>query len=159
MAMVYKEIDREEVLAGISKYFSIKELVCPHVLNKLGNGAWQSLDTHALAWLLLMREDIFGVPMYVNSGSQMQRGLRCNMCDIVKKKTTAYQSGHMLGKAFDITVNGHTAQEARQKIKEYAKAHPEKCPCPLRLEKDVAWLHADVIPQYGVTDFIYEFKA
>ena len=32
-------------------------------------------------------------------------------------------------------------------------------PCPIRMEAGVNWLHFDVLPQYGVTQKVYEFKA
>jgi hypothetical protein len=48
-----------------------------------------------------------------------------------------------------------SAEEARKKIKENAS----KLPCPIRLEKGVTWLHVDVIPQYDITQKVYEFSA
>jgi len=157
--MTYKEIDRNDVIAGLSEFFDIKELVCGHTYKKFGVNSWQFLDAYALAWLLLMRTEILNAPMFINGGSYSQRGLRCNMCDIVKGKTATYLGGHVLGKAFDVTVKGMTAEEARKKIKAFANDHPEKCPSPLRLEGGVSWLHFDVIPQWNVTQLVYEFKA
>ena len=157
--MVFREVDRNEVIAGLSKYFNIQELVCPHTYERFGEASWQFLNTYMLAWLLLMRTEICKAPMYINTKSQTQRGLRCIMCDIVKNKKAVYLSGHVLAEADDATVQGLTAEEARQKIKDYAKDHPEKCPCPLRLEKGVTWLHFDVMQQWGVKEMVYEFKA
>ena len=153
------EIDRENILDELGKYFNVKELVCDHTYSKFAEKSWQFLDTYVLAWLLLMRTEILKAPMFINGGKYTQRGLRCNMCDIVKGKKNTYLGGHVLGKAFDVTVTGMTAEEARNKIKAFAKDHPEKCPCKLRLEDGVSWLHFDVIPQFGIKDIVYSFKA
>ena len=97
--MVFREVDRNEVIAGLSKYFNIQELVCPHTYERFGEASWQFLNTYMLAWLLLMRTEIFKAPMYINTKSQTQRGLRCIMCDIVKNKKAVYLSGHVLAEA------------------------------------------------------------
>ena len=146
---------RNDILTAISKYFSIEELVCKHTYEKWGNNAWQFLDTHYLHALLVIRRDILKSPMICNSDSARQRGLRCNRCDLVKNKTSVYLSSHILGKAGDFTVSGMTAEQARQKIKVSALM----LPCNIRIEGGVSWLHIDVLPQVGVTQRVYEFKA
>ena len=82
--------------------------------------------------------------MYCNnhSAGQHQRGLRCNLCELVKSKDRVYLSMHIYGKAGDFTVVGMTAEEARQKIKTFQHL----LPCPIRLEEGVSWLHFDVRP-------------
>jgi hypothetical protein len=51
---------------------------------------------------------IFNEPITVNTwhknGSFDERGLRCNLCELVKDKTTVYLSAHSLGKAIDFNV-------------------------------------------------------
>lgn len=147
--------ERNAIIEALGKYFHVKELVCPHTYAKFGEKSWQFLDTDLLYCILLIRETILCRPMYVNGKKYTQRGLRCNMCEIVKGKTDVYLSGHVLGKAIDFTVSGMTAEEARKRIKQYAPAFP----CNIRLEKGVSWIHMDVIPQYGITDKVYEFNA
>ena len=92
--------------------------------------------------------------MTCNHSGANQRGLRCNMCELVKEKEENYLSSHILGKAGDFTVKGLTAQEARQRIKNNAHL----LPCNIRLENGVSWLHFDVLPQFNLTEKVYLFK-
>ena len=146
---------REEILKAIRPFFDIDELVCDHTFKKWGQQAWQFLDTDYLHALLVIRRDIIKRPMWCNGTQKKQRGLRCNRCDIVKGKTSVYLSSHVLGKAGDFTITGLSAENARKLIKENAGL----LPCNIRMEKGVSWLHFDVLPQYGVTDKVYEFSS
>lgn len=145
---------RSEIIKELHKYFQISELVCEHTHSKWGERAWQFLDTDYLHALLVIRRDILQVPMTCNHDGAYQRGLRCNMCELVKEKSQNYLSSHVLGKAGDFTCKGLTAQQARERI----KANANLLPCNIRLEDKVSWLHFDVLPQYGVTDKVYFFK-
>lgn len=146
---------RETILRNVRKFFDIVELVCNHVAAKWGDRAWQFLDTDFLHALLIIRRDILKAPMWCNSSTLHQRGLRCNLCELVQNKKSVYLSAHILGKAGDFTVEGMTAEEARTLIK--ANAH--LLPCNIRLEGGVSWLHIDVLPQEGVIAKVYEFAA
>ena len=146
---------RDDIIRELHRYFQIRELVCEHTHSKWGERAWQFLDTNYLACLLVIRRDILQLPMTCNHDEATQRGLRCNRCELVRDKGSVYLSSHVLGKAGDFTVQGITAQEARQRIREMAHL----LPCPIRMEGGVSWLHFDVLPQYGVTDKVYEFTA
>lgn len=151
---------RTEILAAIKPYFTIDELVCDHVLAKWREGAWNFLDTDYLHALLIIRRDILKLPMWCNSSSKHQRGLRCNRCQMVRSKNTPYLSPHVLGKAGDFNVVGMSAAAARQKIKENA----DLLPCKVRLEKwdasgnEISWLHIDVL-DYEKNPKVYEFHA
>ena len=146
---------RDEIIRELHKYFQIRELVCEHTFSEWGERAWQFLDTNYLACLLVIRRDILQQPMTCNHDEATQRGLRCNLCQIVKDKDKLYLSGHVLGKAGDFTVKGLTAQEARSRIRNNAHL----LPCPIRMEGGVSWLHIDVLPQWGITSKVYEFMA
>lgn len=146
---------REEILSEVKKYFDIEELVCDHTFNKYGERAWQFLDTDYLHCLLVIRRDIIRLPMWCNSKTQKQRGLRCNRCQMVRSKTSVYLSQHIFGKAGDFTITGMKAEAAREKI----KANADLLPCPIRLESGVSWLHFDVMRQYGINQKVYEFSA
>lgn len=150
-------MERAEVLRQIKEYFTIDELVCQHVYARWGEDAWQFLDTNFLHCLLLLRRDIIGKPMHCNTHRLhiYQRGLRCNMCEIVKEKGRAYLSAHILGKAGDFNIEGMTAAQARQRI----KLLPAAFPCQVRVEGGVSWLHFDVLPQSGISNKVYEFTA
>lgn len=147
------KLDREQIIRDLHKYFQISELVCEHTFSKWGERAWQFLDTNYLACLLVIRRDILQLPMTCNHTGANQRGLRCNRCELVKEKSNAYLSSHILGKAGDFTVQSITAQQARERIK--AMAH--LLPCNIRLEAGVTWLHFDVLPQYGINHKVHEF--
>ena len=146
-------MDRDKIILELHNFFQVSELVCDHTFSKWGERSWQFLDTDYLHALLIIRRDILQVPMTCNHDGAKQRGLRCNMCDLVKEKTRNYLSSHILGKAGDFTCKGLTAQQARERIK--ANAH--LLPCNIRLENKVTWLHFDVLPQYGIADKVYFF--
>lgn len=147
-------MNREEIIKELHKYFQISELVCEHTHSKWGERAWQFLDTNFLACLLIIRRDILQSPMVCNYGGSTQRGLRCNMCDLVKEKKNVYLSSHILGKAGDFTVKGMTAQDARLRIRNNAHL----LPYPIRMEGGVSWLHFDVLNQFGIDQKVYEFS-
>lgn len=146
-------MNRSSILSQIRQFFDVEELVCNHTYKKWLNASWQFLDTNYLHCLLIIRRDILKTPMTCNHDGARQRGLRCNLCEITKEKKELYLSAHLFGKAGDFTVKGMTAREARELIKKNAHL----LPCSIRLEGGVSWLHFDVLPQYGVTQKVYEF--
>ena len=86
--------------------------------------------------------DILKVPLVCNTTTLTQRGLRCNLCDIVKEKTEdeiVYLSAHHLGIGGDLSSPEMTAEEMRQKIEE----KQDLLPYPVRIELKVNWLHID----------------
>lgn len=137
---------RNELIKEIKKYFSISELVCPHCVNTFGENAWQFLSTELLNTIYILRTKIINKPMIVNNGSNYtQRGLRCNICQLVKDKTNAnkiYLSAHMLGKAIDFHVNGVNANDIRDLI----RSNIDEFEYPIRLESNESaptWVHVD----------------
>lgn len=128
----------------IKKYFNIKELVCPDVYKKFGEGAWMFIDDRLIETIFILRTQILGVPMTINNwhakGSFSQRGLRCNRCQIVRGKTAPYLSAHVMGKAIDFDAKGMTAEQVRKTI----KSNIDLLPYPIRLEEGVNWVHIDV---------------
>lgn len=87
----------------------------------------------------IVQADIPKVP----SGNLLdERGIRCPLCSLVMAKTNAgiiYSSPHILAKAGDSDVQGRTAEECRQ----YLINKRSELPFPIRLEKNVSWLHMD----------------
>lgn len=146
-------MSRSETITALKQYFQVKELVCPHTYQRYGENAWQFLSTCYLETLLVIREQILAAPMYCNTSNLNQRGLRCNLCPIVSNKQSLYLSAHILGKAGDFTVRGLTAEEARNKIIQNAHL----LPYPIRMEKNVTWLHIDTLPQHSITEKIHLF--
>ena len=145
---------RDQIIKELHQYFQVKELVCDHTFPKWGERSWQFLNTQYLHCLLIIRRDILQVPMTCNHEGAYQRGLRCNLCQLVKEKRTVYLTSHAFGMAGDFTVKGMTAEMARRRIIDMQHL----LPCPIRLEGGVNWLHFDVLPQYGVKDKVYVFK-
>lgn len=132
---------RQEIIKQIKNYFNIKELVCPHIYKRFGETAWMFLSTQLLHTILVIRQDILNKPMIVNNSSTYtQRGMRCNMCQIVKGKTSPYLSAHVTGNAIDFSCSDLSAEQIRQSISQ----HKDELPYNIRLEKDVNWVHVDV---------------
>jgi hypothetical protein len=126
------------------RHFSIEELVCLQVSEKFGETAFSFFDDKLLMTLDLLRDQLG--PIYINnwdSGGQFdQRGFRCLHCQIVMdaiKKGTLYCSAHMTGQAADFDVKGMTAAQVR----EWIQSNDIKLPYPVRLEKNVSWVHLD----------------
>ncbi|MDD4781835.1 MAG: hypothetical protein PHT02_14695 [Tissierellia bacterium] len=143
----------------ITDYFDIKELVCPHTYQRFGQGSWIFLDPNLLKSLLILRADIIKLPMVINNyswgGNMTQRGLRCNLCDLVKSKTEKnqiYLSAHCLGKAVDISIEGMTAEQTRRLI----ELNQDLLPVNHRVEGGVSWLHFDI---YDSGKKFHEFNA
>ena len=138
---------RTEILKEIKRYFSIKELVCDHVYKRFNEGAWFLIPTFWLETLLVVRRDIVQRKMicdkYDSSSSMYtQRGCRCNLCQLVKDATNygiSYNSAHFKNIANDFTVDGMTAEQARLLI----GVNKDLLPYPIRLERNVSWLHID----------------
>lgn len=133
---------RSEIITALKRYFKIQELVCPHVFAKHGEISWMFLSTLYLHTLLVLRRDILKVPLVCNTTTLTQRGLRCNLCEIVKAKTDAdivYLSAHHLGIGGDLSSPEMTAEEMRRKIED----NSDLLPYPIRMEKGVNWLHID----------------
>lgn len=130
-------------------YFSVEEMVCPHVYNKFkGNEKmiWNFFDPRLLITLDWIRE-MFNAPITVNNwkegGPFSQRGLRCNICPLVKEKTaknSVYVSSHILGQAVDFDVKGMQASEVRAWLYD----NKDVLPYPISVEKDVNWVHLDM---------------
>lgn len=146
-------MNREQIIRELHRFFQVRELVCSHVFSKWGERSWQFLSTDYLHNLLVIRRDILQMPMVCNHDGAEQRGLRCNMCRMVKEKKAAYLSSHILGRAGDFSVQGLTAQEARSRI----RAMQNLLPYPMRMEGGVSWLHIDTLPQFGIEAKVYEF--
>lgn len=133
-------MNRNELINEVKKNFELKELVCPHVLNQYGDKAWQFLSTELLSTINILRNKVINKPMIINNGTTFtQRGLRCNVCELVKGKTKPYMSAHCLGKGIDFYCNDITPEECRQLIKK----NINEFEYPIRLEEGVNWVHVD----------------
>lgn len=145
---------RQGIIAELKKFFSIQDLVCDHAFAKFGEIAWQFLDTEYLHTVLIVRRDIIQAPMICNFKGHYQRGLRCNICQLVKDKTEAnqiYLSAHCNGAGGDYSSPKMTAEQMRQKI----KANAYLLPYNIRIEKGVTWLHLDC---YDTGEKVHEFE-
>lgn len=157
------KLDRTEILKGIKQYFDIEELVCDHMLERWKDDperCWDFLDTNFLAVLLILRRDIIQRPMYCNNHKrgQHQRGIRCNMCEMVKEKDYPYMSAHILGKGADFSIEGIAGVRAMDYQRQKIHLAIGYYPVPIRMEAGVSWLHIDVMPTPNGQK-IYEFTA
>lgn len=139
-------MNRNSIIKELSRFFSIYELVGKPEFDRDGEKCWRYLRSEFLEALLAIRRDILKVPMTANTwhtgGRFDERGFRSNISDIVKGKTMSgklYVSPHSLGCALDFDAKGMTAEEARKAIDE----NQNLLPCPIRLERDVNWVHFD----------------
>lgn len=145
---------RSDIIENLKKYFHIKELVCPHTYKSFRERSWMFLATEALHTLLVLRTEILKVPLVCNTKTLTQRGLRCNLCEIVKQKTMndiLYMSAHHNGMGFDLSSSKMTANEMRKKIKQLDWL----LPYPVRIEADVNWLHIDCYDSGNPTKITY----
>ena len=139
------------------KNFDIKELVCPHVAKKHSETAWAWMDPRLKTFLEWFRQEI-DREVYVNSwdsgGKLSQRGLRCNMCSLVKEKKVTYNSAHIRFQAIDFNVKYMTDEEVIKWLIE----RKNDIPVNIRIEfGTVGWIHIDVCN--NTTDKIQFFKA
>lgn len=152
-------MDRNELIKELQKNFDIRELVCPHCYAKFGESSWQFLSTELLYTLYQLRYEIFQQPIIINNwhvgGEYDERGLRCNMCSLVKSKKSIYLSAHILGKAFDFNVGKLTSKEMNQVI----RYNSHRFEYPIRLEKNTnGWCHVDVYQPIDSKANLIEFK-
>lgn len=125
------------------KYFSIKELVNPILLNKIGiEIAWLLLDPYLLKSADKIREK-YG-PCTINIGELKDCGLRD-----WTTQTGAKYSAHKFARALDLhlQVIEKTAKTKIEKTKMYNKIRQELLQDPefelLNFEDNISWLHID----------------
>lgn len=138
---------RNKLIRELKEYFDIRELVCSHTFNRFGERSWQFFDYQFLENLLILRRDVLQTPLICNDwhkkGNFSQRGFRCNICQLVKDatlKNRIYLTSHANGAGIDLVSSRMTAQQMRDKIKERQHLFT----VPIRVEKDVTWLHFDI---------------
>lgn len=138
--------------------FDLQELVCPDVYQKYGEFAWNFFDPRLLLTIDRIRTKInkrILVNNWADGGKYDQRGLRCLLCPIVKAKyNSLYESAHLLGMGVDFDVEGLLAEEVRLWI----VANKNIWPYPIRLERDVNWVHLDLFDMDNGQK-VYLFKA
>lgn len=149
------------LIDSIRNEFDVRELVCPHTYERWGERSWQFLQADLLEVIRVLRHEILNVPMIVNtwaSGGQFdERGLRCNLCDTVKAKSstgTLYLSPHPMGAAIDFNTNEYDAEQVRNLIRQNWSKYSST---PIRLERDVNWVHIDVFDEAS-NNLITEFN-
>lgn len=146
----YKNLNDDEVLERIKKYFSAQELVSSFVYRIMGEKIWAFFPRRSLLMLLIIRE-LLDTPITINDwfrgGSFQQRGFRSSFSYLVKnmvKRGRLYLSMHLFFRAFDFHTNKYNAEEIRNIIKQNADLFPFK----IRLEhlkngKPISWVHTD----------------
>jgi len=136
------------------KYFQLYELVDKRTYEKLGDAAWGFFNPEALTALDDIRE-FFNSPVTVNnwySGGPFQwRGYRTPE---QAAREGSPNSQHRFGNAFDLDIQGVSAEEARQTI--IANKNSPQLKRIQRLEGKVNWVHFDLKP---VPNRIYVFSA
>ena len=147
-------------------YFDITELVCKDVFERDGEKSWRYFRPVLIDFLDWIRAE-WERPVYVNNwkwgGAYDERGLRCNLCPLVKNKDRLYVSAHILGAGVDFNIEGASAHEIRawlndnicnffSKFKKYAPR--------IRIESGVfapSWVHVDFY-EHNEPEIIQYFK-
>lgn len=150
---------RNQLINELKKTFDVRELVCKHCYDKFKNNSWQFLSTELLHTLYVLRNIVFCKPIIINNwhtgGNFSQRGLRCNICQLVKSKDHVYISAHLLGKGVDFNVVGLTHQEVNDLI----RMNSDKFIYPIRLESNTnGWSHVDCYQPFDSETKLIEFK-
>jgi len=134
-------------------FFKLEEITDKKTFDQYGISAWQLFDLKALTMLDNLRA-FFGVPITCNNwlqgGQFSMRGYRPYWTDVGAKN-----SPHKKGKAFDLDVQGITAEEARSIIK--ADMSNPLLANIQRIEAEVNWLHIDIMPPPQGKERIYFF--
>lgn len=150
-------------IRDLKQYFKTQEFVSKPMYKKYGDEkCWVVFRPELLIDTIIIRRDILKVGMICNDwvfgGSHQQRGFRENTCDLCLQKTKSgiiYLTPHSLGAALDFVSARMSAEEMRQKIIDKAYM----LPYPIRIEKNVSWLHYDVCCLPSQITKVYCFTA
>jgi Peptidase M15. len=119
------------------KWFKLYELLPPELYKNEEQG-WDYFDARLLRSIDAIR-DILNVPLICNNwyhkGKRKASGYRLQSSSI-----GAQFSAHKQGMAADLISTRMTAEQMRQIL----ILNADKLPYPIRIEKDVTWLHVDV---------------
>ena len=144
----------------IKLYFKPQDLVCQDVWRAHGERSWRFFDPRLIDDIVFIRLGL-GKPITVNTwdfgGLYSQRGLRCNLCQLVASKTKSgalYVSAHSQGMAVDFDIKGMSAEEVRKWIGQHAASLPHPC----RLETGTSWVHMDVRVDPSKAERVQYFK-
>lgn len=139
-----------------------KELVCPHTWNKYGEKSIRFMRKELLETIDVIRNVIVCAPIVINNGKNCtQRGLRCNLCELVANKTKSgklYLSAHSFGAALDFSSPKYTANQLRDLILK----NQDKLPYKIRMESPIdapTWVHIDVLCDENQKEKVYIFRA
>lgn len=138
-------------------YFSLEEIVPQAIYTYRGDKCLELFTREALETLIELRE-LFDAPMTVNTwkwnGNFGYRGFRP-----VTYYAKLSLSQHIRGNAFDFDVKGLTADEARDKIRQWKKEG--KLKHITGMEIDINWVHVDcrLVNPNRLNEFgLFEFK-
>ena len=128
-----------------SRYFEVYELLPPMLYTvemyndeQARNEGYRYFDERLLITIDRVRE-IIGRPLICNTwymdGTIKYAGFREANCPVGSAK-----SQHKLGRAIDLVCHYYSAEEMRQILEK----NKHLLPYPIRVEKDVKWLHIDL---------------
>ncbi|QSS96574.1 hypothetical protein [Psychroflexus sp. ALD_RP9] len=149
------KLSTQELYDKILEFFDIRELISPGAYQKYAhygnNFILSRFDKRLLENLLWIRVNIdasITVNTWLWGGGFDERGIRDTSTPMLQTRADnddAWLSGHVLSMALDYDVEGQTAKEHREWLKE----HADEIPHPIRLErkyngKQITWVHLDV---------------
>lgn len=131
-------------------HFKAQEFVDPETFRLRGDKSWMLMDRNILIIMDIIREEI-GVPITINNwlwgGARKWSGLRTTSSpDYIP------YSQHSFGRAVDFLVNGYSADDVRDIIRDlFIKGRfPVK---GIRLELGISWVHIDIANVDGIEEF------
>lgn len=129
-------------------HFKLYELLPPECYSGEDKG-WELLDDDLIRVIDWTRE-LVGLPLTANTwrqgGTFRYRGFRPRNCGV-----GASRSAHKDGMACDLVCSGMSAARMRDLI----AANMARLPHPVRIERDVTWLHIDVKTAAGAKKITY----
>ena len=149
------------------KYFETYEIASLYVCNTKQPSEIYALFDDKLQDLIVWAREGIGLAFYANNWMVheklkqsnrgvlkfSQRGYRTNDDPDCKRQKFVSKSAHFEGKALDFDVQGMTAQQVRNWLRE----HAHEAPHPFRVEEGVNWVHVDVMP-HKASDKAYFFN-
>lgn len=130
--------------------FQIYELLSRSDYDARGEKGWMLFDPRLLKLLDRLRE-LFDAPITINNwkwGGQFEnRGLRTSASQYYSK-----YSQHSFGRAVDFDVRGLSADESREKIRQWFNEGKLEVD-GIRMELGVNWVHLDVANCSGIIEF------
>lgn len=155
LAKTIKCYSTQKLYDEFLKFFDVREIVSEEVYEVFKHyGDYYFLsrfDLRLIEHILFVRKRLskaITINTWMWGGHLSERGLRSNVSNIVRRQTSAnqpYLSGHPLAMALDYDVEGESAEEHREWLKEIQNELPHQIRLENLLNGDpINWVHVDM---------------